>query len=91
MFIKRKELRQYHLALLQSRFIVQDPKICHGAPTFKGTRILVSDVLEMVALGLDWDTIIEEWRGEITKEAIAEAIQLAREAFLKNITKIDSE
>jgi hypothetical protein len=33
---KRKELGQY---------IVADPEICHGQLTFKGTRILVSDVL----------------------------------------------
>jgi hypothetical protein len=24
------------------RYIVSDPKVCHGALTFKGTRILVS-------------------------------------------------
>jgi heme oxygenase len=28
-----------------------------------------------------WKSIIEEWRGSITEEAIAEAVRLAREAF----------
>ena len=28
------------------RHIVTDPKVCHGQPTFRGTRILVADVLE---------------------------------------------
>jgi uncharacterized protein (DUF433 family) len=28
------------------RYVVADPSICHGAPTFRGTRILVADVLE---------------------------------------------
>jgi uncharacterized protein (DUF433 family) len=58
------------------RYIVADPNICHGKPTFRGTRILVSDVLEQVESGLAWETIIEEWHGSLTKEAIAEAVHL---------------
>ena len=30
------------------RFIVADPRVCHGQPTFRGTRILVADVLDQV-------------------------------------------
>ena len=43
------------------RYIVADPAICHGEPTFRGTRILVADVLEQVASGMAWDAILEEW------------------------------
>ena len=28
-------------------YVVVDPEICHGKPTFKGTRILVSVVFEL--------------------------------------------
>jgi len=66
------------------RYVVTDPKVCHGKPTFLGTRVLVSDVLEQVASGMAWETIIEEWNGSITREAITEAVQLAREALLKH-------
>ena len=66
------------------RYLVADPDICHGKPTFRGTRILVADVLEQVAAGLAWETIIEEWRGSITQEAIAEAVRLARQALLEH-------
>lgn len=66
------------------RYVVTDPGICHGKPTFRGTRILVADVLEQVADGLAWETIIEEWRGSISYEAIAEAVRLSRRAFLEN-------
>jgi uncharacterized protein (DUF433 family) len=66
------------------RYIVSDPKICHGKPTFRGTRIMVEQVLRMVARGMAWQTIIEECHNSITKEAIAEAIQLSGEAFLKH-------
>lgn len=69
--------------LALGRYIVADPKICHGKPTFRGTRIMVADVLEMVANGMAWETIIEEWNGHINDEAITEAVGLARHAFLK--------
>jgi uncharacterized protein (DUF433 family) len=69
------------------RHIVADPDICHGKPTFRGTRILVADVLDQVAAGLAWETIIEEWRGSITQEAIAEAIRLARQALLEHVAE----
>ncbi|MCD6553899.1 MAG: DUF433 domain-containing protein [Anaerolineae bacterium] len=64
------------------RYIVADPAVCHGAPTFRGTRILVADVLEQIASGMAWEAIIEEWRGALTKEALAEAVRLAREALV---------
>jgi len=65
------------------RFIVVDPKICQGKPTFKGTRVTVRDVLSDVERGLAWDFIVYRWGdGKITQEAIAEAVQLARQALL---------
>lgn len=69
---------------IYGRYIISDPDICHGKPTFRGTRILVADVLEQIAEGLAWETIVEEWRGRITKEAIAEAVNLSRKAFLEH-------
>jgi uncharacterized protein (DUF433 family) len=69
------------------RYIVAAPDICHGKPTFRGTCILVADVLDQVAAGLAWETIIEEWRGSITQEAIAEAVRLARQALLEHVAE----
>jgi uncharacterized protein (DUF433 family) len=66
------------------RYIVADPHICHGKLTFRDTRIFVADVLEQVAEGLAWETIIESWGGAVTEEAIAEAVQLASQALLKH-------
>ena len=64
------------------RYIVADQDICHGKPTFAGTRILVADVLEQVASGIAWEVIVDDWRGDVSKEAIAEAARLARDAWL---------
>jgi uncharacterized protein (DUF433 family) len=66
------------------RFVVVDTKICHGQPTFRGTRILVSDVLEQVAEGTPWDAIVEQWRGAVRPEGITEAVRLARKALLEH-------
>ena len=70
---------------LIGRYIVTDPGICHGKPTFRGTRIMVSQVLEQVASGMAWDTIVDEWRGSIPKDAIAEAVRLALQAFVDHV------
>jgi uncharacterized protein (DUF433 family) len=65
------------------QFIVADPRICRGRPTFKGTRVTVADVLADVERGLSWDFICYRWGdGKITKEGVAEAVQLARRAWL---------
>jgi uncharacterized protein (DUF433 family) len=67
------------------RYLVVDSKICHGQPTFRGTRILVKDVLEQVAQGIAWTSIEKQWRGAVTQAAIAEAVRLANKAFLDQV------
>lgn len=68
-----------------------DAATCHGQPIFRGTRILVSDVLEQVAQGLAWPTIVEEWRGALSHEAIAEAVSLARESLVTHAPSLSEE
>ena len=76
--VKRKEFGQY---------IVSDPEICHGQLTFKGTRIMVNSVLEMLAEGYTWDRISKSYDRKIHHEAIAEAIKLARDALFGKAEK----
>lgn len=63
------------------RYIVADSGICHGKPTFKGSRVMVWQVLRAVERGEDWDAICGAWRGSVTREAIAEAVHLAGSLF----------
>ena len=65
---KSKELGQY---------IVVDPDICHGQPTFKGTRIMVKSVLEMLVKGWDWDRVSAAYDGRINHAAISEVLSLS--------------
>jgi len=60
------------------KWIVVDPKICHGKPVFRGTGVLVSDVLEMLASGMTIEEVLEEYP-QLTKEMILEALALAAE------------
>ena len=73
--MRRKQSR------LLGRHIVADPAICHGKPTFLGTRIMVTQVLKQVARGTPWDAITAEWHGAVTADAIAEAVELAQRIF----------
>ena len=75
---KRVELGEY---------IVSDPEICGGKLTFKGTRIFVKDVLQMLEDGWDWERISAAWDGRIGRAAIAEAIGLARQALTDKVEK----
>ena len=70
--------------LILGRYIVADSAICHGKPTFRGTRIMVWQVLEMVSEGMAWQSIVEQCHNSISKDAITEAVKLSSEAFLKH-------
>jgi len=62
------------IAVVIGRYIVKDPKICHRKPTLRGTRVLLTDVLDQVASGIGRESIIEDRRGNISDGAIEEAI-----------------
>jgi uncharacterized protein (DUF433 family) len=64
------------------KYIVADPKICHGAGTFRGTRLLVADALELLADGLSSAEVCRQMHGWIVPDAIAEAVRLAKDHFL---------
>jgi uncharacterized protein (DUF433 family) len=63
-------------------YIVIDPVVCHGKACIKGTRIMVSVVLDNLAAGLTPDEIVRSYpsldRAAI-QAAIAYAAELARE------------
>jgi uncharacterized protein (DUF433 family) len=59
-----------------SQYIVSDSEICGGELTFRGTRMFVKDVLQMLAKGYEWDRIVYEFDGRINHEAIADAIEV---------------
>ena len=82
---KRDKAKQALVRIELGQHIVADPQICHGKPTFKGTRIMVWQVLDDVAEGRSWDFICTvRWGGRIPLAAVAEAVRLAQHALLDN-------
>ncbi|MGH8567940.1 MAG: DUF433 domain-containing protein [Gammaproteobacteria bacterium] len=65
-----------------SDYIAIDPIVCHGKACIKGTRIMVSVVLDNLAAGLTPDEIIRSYPSldrAAVQAAIAYAAELARE------------
>jgi uncharacterized protein (DUF433 family) len=58
--------------------IVVDPQICSGKPVIKGTRIMVKNILGMVAGGYSSDRIIQAYP-ELTAEDVSAALEYAAE------------
>ena len=65
--------------------ITSNPTICHGKPCIRGTRILVSVVLDNLAEGMSPTEIVQEYPPLIPEDvraAMAYAAALAREEEL---------
>ena len=66
-------------------YIVVDPQICHGKACFKGTRVMVSVVLDNLAVGMTNDEILTSYPSlpqDAIPAAIAYAAELARERVI---------
>jgi uncharacterized protein (DUF433 family) len=70
------------------QYIVADPKICHGKPTFKGTRIMVWQILDELAHGMTPEEIVKAWGGKVPRAAIGESVQLARVSLLDSVGRL---
>lgn len=53
-----------------------DPRVCHGKPCIKGTRIMVSVILDYLKAGESYDDLLREYP-TIAKEDIQAAIAYA--------------
>ena len=65
--------------------ITVDPQVCHGKACIKGTRVMVSVVLDNLAAGIARDEILASYpslTGEDIEASIAYAAELARERFV---------
>jgi len=57
-------------------YIVVDPTICHGNTCVKGTRIMVSVILDNLAAGLFLDEVLRSYPS-LSREAVQAAITYA--------------
>jgi uncharacterized protein (DUF433 family) len=66
-------------------YITVGPQVCHGKACVKGTRIMVSIILDNLADGLSAEQIIANYPGlsrEAVRAAIAYAAELSHERIL---------
>ena len=57
-----------------------DPEICHGKPRIKGTRMIISIILEWLEAGKTFEVILEAYP-ELSKEDISAAVRYARKSI----------
>ena len=55
--------------------ITSDPNVCHGKPCIKGTRVMVSVVIDNLAAGENHEAIIQGYN--IEEEGIEAALRYA--------------
>ena len=66
--------------------ITVDPPVCHGKACIKGTRIMVSVVLDNLAAGVELQEILSSYpslSAEDVQAAISYAAELARERCIR--------
>jgi uncharacterized protein (DUF433 family) len=68
----------------QRTLVVRDPQVCHGQATVRGTRILVSIILDALADGMTEAEILAEYptlTAEGIRAAAAYGAELARDEY----------
>lgn len=71
-----------------------DPRVCHGKPCIKGTRIMVSIILDYLKADESYEDILREYatlKKEDIQAAIAYAAWLAREEEVQPLHTVPSE
>ena len=58
--------------------IVIDPQICSGKPAIRGTRIMVKNILGMVAGGYTAERVVQAYP-ELTRDDVSAALEYAAE------------
>ena len=60
-----------------NEYIIADSEVCDGKPIFKGTRVMVWQVLELLGEGISIDEIRRDYFPQIGKEAILSVLSYA--------------
>jgi len=71
-------------------YITVDPNVCHGSACIKGTRIMVSVVLDNLAAGLSVDEILRSYPS-LKRDSILAAISYAAELTHERIVPMPAQ
>jgi len=70
-----------YISAMNERIVI-DPNTCHGKPCVKGTRVMVSNVLNLLAHGADTEEVLEGYP-QLTREDVLAALEYA-EAMIED-------
>ena len=70
-------------------YIASDPSICHGKACIRGTRVMVSVILDNLAEGQPLEAVLESYPS-LTPEAIQAAIAYAAELAREQVVSLPS-
>ena len=68
--------------------VVRAPGVGGGRPTFKYTRIEITYVLQRLAAGDTVKTLVEDYEGRVSAEAISEAGRIVTNSFLASLPEL---
>ena len=71
-------------------YITADPNVCHDSACIKGTRIMVSVVLDNLAAGLTVDEILRSYPS-LKRESVLAAISYAAELTHERIVPMPAQ
>ena len=69
------------------RYLAADTRVCGGRLILRGSRILVSDVLELTDAGYSAAEISRQYRGIISTEAVREAISFTSRGIVTEVSR----
>jgi uncharacterized protein (DUF433 family) len=67
------------------KYLAADTRVCNGRLIFKGTRILVSDAVELTKAGYAPEAIARQYRGAITASSVREALTFTRRGIVREV------
>ncbi len=71
-------------------YISVDPSVCHGKACIKGTRVMISVILDNIAAGHPTEEILRSYP-TLTREGIEAAIRYAAELTRERVVPLSPE
>ena len=69
------------------KYLAADTRVCGGRLILRGSRILVSDVLQLTQAGYSPVAISRQYRGIVSAEAVREAVSLTSQGMVTEISR----
>ena len=68
-------------------FITVDPNVCHGKACIKGTRVMVTVILDNLAAGLDAEDIVKSYP-TVSRDAVQATLRYAAELAKERVVPL---